>query len=113
MCSPVIGVVHLEAIVEGDLDLAAEEALVMRHVQRLLGVLGLLEADDGVALGALADDLHRGHLAVLLVLVEQAVLQGRVCGETGDGRTSGQAHIRLRGTRERLAFACIVLLAYM
>lgn len=62
------------------LDLAPEEELIVTDLQSLLGVLRLLEADDGVPVGVLAHHLHPGDLAVLLVLVEQAVLQRGVAG---------------------------------
>lgn len=46
----------------------------MRCLKRFFGVLRLLETDDGIAVGAATHDPDRGHLAVLLVVVKQAIL---------------------------------------
>lgn len=52
-----IVVVDVVPLVGRDLDLAAEEHLVVADLQRLLDVLRLLEADDGMPFRALTDDL--------------------------------------------------------
>lgn len=75
---PELVVLDIVALVGGDLDLTAEEQLVVGHLERLLHVLGLLEADQGVPVAGRPDHLHPRHFPVLLVLVEQAVLEGGV-----------------------------------
>lgn len=66
--------------VSRDLDLAAEELLALALVQRFRHILVLLEADHRIPISALTDHLDHGHLAVLFVLMKQAVLQTGVRG---------------------------------
>lgn len=71
-------VVDVVARVGRDLDLTAEKELVVGDLESLLHVLGLFEADEGVAVAGGADDLHPRHFAVLFVLVKEAVFEGGV-----------------------------------
>uniref|UniRef100_A0A2M3ZN45 Putative secreted peptide n=1 Tax=Anopheles braziliensis TaxID=58242 RepID=A0A2M3ZN45_9DIPT len=64
--------------------LAAEEQLIVRHLQRFVHIFRLLEAHQRVPVRTLADHLHPRHFAVLLVLVEQPIL------ERGVGRAGRQ-----------------------
>lgn len=75
---PELVVLDIVALVWCYLDLAAEKQLVVGHLERLLHVLGLLEADQGVPVAGRPHHLHPRHFAVFLVLMEETVLEGRV-----------------------------------
>lgn len=75
---PELVVLDIVTLVRCDLDLAPEKQFVMGHLERLLHVLGLLEADQGVSLAGRPHDLHPRHFAVFFVLVEKTVLEGCV-----------------------------------
>lgn len=75
---PELVVLDIVTLVWGNLDLASEEQLVVGNLERLLHVLGLLEADQRVTIPRCSHHLHPRHFPVLFVLVEQAVLEGCV-----------------------------------
>lgn len=75
-------IVNVVSLVGGYFNLAAEKQLIVGHLQSLLNILGLFEANKCITIGTLANDLHPRHFAVLLVLVEEAILE-RSVGRTG------------------------------
>lgn len=75
---PKLVVLDIVSLIGSDLDLAAEEQLVVGNLECLLHVLGLLEAHERVAVTGRPNDLHPGHFPVLLVFMEEAVLEGCV-----------------------------------
>lgn len=111
---PKLVVLDIVSLIRSDLDLAAEEQLVVGDLQCLLHVLGLLEAHQGVPVTSRTDDLHPRHFPVLLVFVEEAVLEGCVAAACwqityadrerpavlGDGGISGAVR---RAARRRAA----------
>lgn len=75
---PELVVLDVVALVRGHLDLAAEEELVVRHLERLLDVLRFLEAHESVPVARSADNFDPRHFPVFLVLVKETVLERRV-----------------------------------
>lgn len=76
---PELVIVQIQAGIPGrHFNFAPEKELVPRHFQRLVHILGLLETHYGHSVRALAGHFDRHHFAVLLVLVEEAVLEARV-----------------------------------
>lgn len=63
-------IVNVVSLVGCYFNLAAEKQLIVGHLQSLLNILRLFEANKRITIGTLADDLHPRHFAVFLVLVE-------------------------------------------
>lgn len=80
---PKLVVLDVVSLIRRDLDLAAEKELVMGDFECFFDVLGFLEADQSVSVACRTDDLHPCDLAVLFVLVEEAVLEGGIAAASG------------------------------